>query len=118
MFREDALRGRVALVTGGGSGLGLSMAKRFGELGALVAIAGRTPERLAAAAPEIDATGERVHTHAVDVRDADAVAACVAGVVERFGRIDILVNNAAGNFLAPTEDLSANAFDAVVRIVL
>jgi NAD(P)-dependent dehydrogenase (short-subunit alcohol dehydrogenase family) len=118
MFRDDALRGRVALVTGGGSGLGLSMAKRFVELGAQVAIAGRTPERLAAGAAEIDATGEHVHTHPVDVRDADAVAACVADVVERFGRIDILVNNAAGNFLAPTEDLSPNAFDAVVRIVL
>lgn len=118
MFRDDALEGRTILVTGGGSGLGLSMSRRFAELGARVAITGRTAERLDSAAGEIDPTGERVMTHPADVRDFAAVEAMVAAVAERWGAIHVLVNNAAGNFLAATEDLSPNAFDAVVRTVL
>jgi NAD(P)-dependent dehydrogenase (short-subunit alcohol dehydrogenase family) len=118
MLRTDALADRVALITGGGSGLGLSMAQRFAALGARVAIVGRNEERLDEAARTIDRTGERIHRHAADVRDPVAVDAAVASTAERFGRIDILVNNAAGNFLAATEELSANAFDAVVGIVL
>lgn len=118
MFNSDALAGRVVLVTGGGSGLGLSMAKRFVALGARVSIVGRSADRLATAAKEIDATSEDVSTHEADVRDAVAVTRAVAAVIERFGRIDVLVNNAAGNFLAASEDLSPNAFDAVVRTVL
>jgi NAD(P)-dependent dehydrogenase (short-subunit alcohol dehydrogenase family) len=118
LLREDALQDKVILVTGGGSGLGLSMSAGFAALGARVAITGRTETRLREAAPRIDPAGERVHVHAADVRDAAAVADLVAAVVARFGRIDVLVNNAAGNFLAATEDLSPNAFDAVVRTVL
>jgi NAD(P)-dependent dehydrogenase (short-subunit alcohol dehydrogenase family) len=118
MFREDLLQDRVVLVTGGGSGLGLSMAKHFAALGAAVAITGRSAERLEAAAGEIDASGERVLAHAADVRDFAQVEALVAAVVERFGRLDVLVNNAAGNFLATTEDLSPNGFNAVVQTVL
>lgn len=118
MLSEDLLAGRVALVTGGGSGLGLSMAKRLVELGASVGITGRTEDRLTSAAAEIDPTGERVHVHAADVREFDQVEAMVAGVEAGLGPIDILINNAAGNFLAPTEDLSPRAFDAVVRTVL
>ncbi len=118
MFRDDALEEKTILVTGGGSGLGLSMSRRFAELGARVAITGRTAERLDSAAGEIDPTGERVMTHPADVRDFAAVEAMVAAVAERWGAIDVLVNNAAGNFLAATEDLSPNAFDAVVRTVL
>jgi len=118
LLRDDALQDKVILVTGGGSGLGLSMSTGFARLGARVAITGRSAARLEEAAPRIDASGERVHAHAADVRDAGAVAGLVASVVARFGRIDVLVNNAAGNFLAATEDLSPNAFDAVVRTVL
>lgn len=121
--REDALApdllaGRVALVTGGGSGLGLSMARRFAALGARVAIVGRNEERLREAAGTIDPTGERVRTHAADVREPEAVEAMVEAVEAALGPVDILVNNAAGNFLAATEDLSPRAFDAVVRTVL
>ncbi|CAN5364848.1 SDR family oxidoreductase [soil metagenome] len=118
MFRDDALEEKTILVTGGGSGLGLSMSRRFAELGARVAITGRTAARLDSAAGEIDPTGERVMTHPADVRDFAAVEAMVAAVAERWGAIHVLVNNAAGNFLAATEDLSPNAFDAVVRTVL
>ncbi len=123
MLRDDALSDKVILITGGGSGLGLSMAKRFVALGARVAIVGRTQARLdeaaaLIAAAAVPAGGDVVSTHATDVRDADAVKDAVASVLAKFGRIDVLVNNAAGNFLAATEDLSPNAFDAVVRTVL
>ncbi|HLU24943.1 MAG TPA: SDR family oxidoreductase [Longimicrobiales bacterium] len=118
MLKEDALQGRVALITGGGSGLGLSMATTFAALGARIAICGRNAERLEAAAAEIDPTGERVFPFPADVRHFDQVEALTAAVIDRFGGIDILVNNAAGNFLAATEDLSPNAFNAVVQTVL
>ena len=106
------------LVTGGGSGLGLSMARCFADLGARVAITGRTVERLEEAAASIDPSGERVLTHAADVRDFSAVEGLLDKITSRFGGIDVLVNNAAGNFLAPTEDLSPNGFNAVVQTVL
>ena len=118
MLSADLLAGRVVLVTGGGSGLGLSMSRRFVELGARVAITGRSEERLRQAALEIDGSGERVHAHASDVREFDQVESMVAGVESALGPVDILVNNAAGNFLAATEDLSPCAFDAIVRTVL
>ena len=118
MFRDDLLAGKTVLVTGGGSGLGLSMSKRFAELGARVAITGRNADRLAGAAGEIDPSGERVMTHACDVRDFAQVEAMAAAVAERFGGVDVLVNNAAGNFLAATEDLSPGGFNAVVQTVL
>lgn len=118
MLSPDLLAGRVVLVTGGGSGLGLSMSRRFVELGARVAITGRSEERLRQAALEIDESGERVHAHASDVREFDQVESMVADVESALGPVDILVNNAAGNFLAATEDLSPRAFDAVVRTVL
>lgn len=118
MFRDDLLRDRTVLVTGGGSGLGLSMAKAFAGLGARVAITGRSEERLAAAAGEIDPTGERVLAHPCDVREFAQVEALARAVEERWGGADVLVNNAAGNFLSATEDLSPGGFDAVVRTVL
>lgn len=118
MLKEDALRDRVILVTGGGSGLGLAMARRFAELGARVAIAGRSAERLEAAAPRIDPSGERVFTRVANVREFIEVEALVAAVAERFGDVDALVNNAAGNFLAATEELTPGGFRAVVDTVL
>lgn len=117
VYRDDLLAGKTALITGGGSGLGLTMARMFLSLGARVAITGRSEERLAAAATELNA-GDRLLTTSCDVRDADAVERMVASVYDAFSAVDIVVNNAAGNFLAATEDLSANAFDAVVRTVL
>jgi NAD(P)-dependent dehydrogenase (short-subunit alcohol dehydrogenase family) len=118
VFRDDLLAGKTVLVTGGGSGLGLSMSKKFAALGAKVAITGRSAERLEGAAGAIDASGERVATFPCDVRDFAHVEAMVAQVNERFGGVDVLVNNAAGNFLATTEDLSPNGFNAVVQTVL
>jgi NAD(P)-dependent dehydrogenase (short-subunit alcohol dehydrogenase family) len=117
VFRDDLLAGKTVLVTGGGSGLGLSMSKKFAALGANVAITGRSAERLEKAAGEIG-PAERVATEPCDVRDFASVGAMVGKVTERFGGIDVLVNNAAGNFLATTEDLSPNGFNAVVGTVL
>ena len=118
MLAEGALDGKRILVTGGGSGLGLSMTRRFVELGARVAITGRSPDRLEEALASLEGAAAQCFARPADVRDAAAVAALVDAVVAEFGGIDVLVNNAAGNFLAATEDLSANAFDAVVRTVL
>lgn len=117
MFKADLLAGKVALVTGGGSGLGLSAVSKFLELGARVAIVGRTQQRLEEAARQLDA-GDRLFLHTCDVREAEQVEQAVAAIYDGFTAVDIVVNNAAGNFLAATEDLSPNAFDAVVRTVL
>ena len=121
MFDSRTLAGRSILVTGGGSGLGFAMARAFASYGAKVTIAGRRAERLASAAVEIGAAareGGEVDTFAADVREPEQVRAVVAHVVERFGKVDGLVNNAAGNFLVAAEDLTPNGFDAVVRTVL
>jgi NAD(P)-dependent dehydrogenase (short-subunit alcohol dehydrogenase family) len=116
VLRQDALAERVVLITGGGSGLGLSMAERFAALGARLFLVGRSAERLEQACAKIGPA--RSGWHAADIRDPAAVERAVTAAAERFGAVDVLVNNAAGNFLAATEDLSANAFDAVVRTVL
>src|SRR5687767_8600632 len=109
MFVSDLLRDEVILVTGGGSGLGKAMAGRFAELGAKVAICGRRAEVLDAAAQEIAGrTGGEVLATPCDVRQFDQVEAVVAAVVERFGSLTGLVNNAAGNFLAQSEKLTPN----------
>jgi NAD(P)-dependent dehydrogenase (short-subunit alcohol dehydrogenase family) len=118
VFRDDLLAGKTVLVTGGGSGLGLSMSRKFAALGANVAITGRSAERLADAAGQISPGGERIFTHPCDVRDFAQVEQMAAAVTERFGGIDVLVNNAAGNFLSATEDLSPNGFNAIVQTVL
>ncbi|MFQ5784293.1 MAG: SDR family oxidoreductase [Alphaproteobacteria bacterium] len=113
MFRDDLLAGKRILITGGGSGLGKSMGRRFVELGAKLVICGRRAEILAQAAEEI---GE-VETHVCDLRDAGAVEEMVARIWQT-GPLDALVNNAAGNFVARSETLSPRAVDAVVNIVL
>ena len=118
MFAADALSGKRILITGGGSGLGLSMTRRFLDLGARVAILGRNEERLTSAARDLNAAPDALFTHVCDVRDPAAVETAVAALWQQLGALDVTVNNAAGNFLAATEDLSPNAFDAVVRTVL
>src|SRR5215813_4143589 len=120
-FDPRILSGRSILVTGGGSGLGLAMATAFAAHGAQVTIAGRKKERLEPALPKILAAareGGEAEAFTADVRDPEQVERLVDHAVSRFGKIDALVNNAAGNFLAFSEELTPNGFDAVVRTVL
>jgi NAD(P)-dependent dehydrogenase (short-subunit alcohol dehydrogenase family) len=119
MFQTDLLKDKVVLVTGGGTGLGRSMVKRFLELGAKVAITSRRLGLLQEEAKKLtDETGGEVFPIQVDVRDAEKVTAMLDAVEAHFGQIDVLVNNAAGNFISPTERLSHRAVDAVLGIVL
>ena len=117
MFTADLLSGKTVLVTGGGSGLGLAMTRRFLELGARVVIVGRSMDRLDEAALSL-AAGDNLITRACDVRNDQAVHETMGELWIDVGPIDVVVNNAAGNFLAPTEEVSANGFDAIVKIVL
>ncbi|MGH7496267.1 MAG: SDR family oxidoreductase [bacterium] len=120
MFKPDLLSGRIACITGGGSGLGLSMAKRFAELGAKIVILGRNPDRLAQGAQAIGEAGQgrEAATFACDVRDYESVTRTMNEIEQQVGLPHVLVNNAAGNFLAASEDLSPGGFDAIVKIVL
>ncbi len=119
MLRDDALEGKVIVVTGGGSGLGKAMTKYFLELGAKVAITSRDLDKLQTTAAELEKeTGGECLPLSCDVRHYDQVEAMLAGVLEKFGKVDVLLNNAAGNFISPTERLSANAFDTIIDIVL
>lgn len=119
MFETGLLDGKVVLVTGGGTGLGRAMAQRFLELGATVVIASRRQEVLERTAAELaGVTGGEVLAVPVDVRDPDSVSGLFDTVQQKLGHIDVLVNNAAGNFISPTERLSHRAFDAVLAIVL
>jgi len=119
MFQDGLLEDKVIVVTGGGSGLGRSMSLRFLQLGARVAIASRRLEVLEREADALAAeTGGEVLPYALDVRESARVPGLFDAVEARFGRIDALVNNAAGNFISPTERLGPGAFDAVLGIVL
>lgn len=114
-FRSDILKGKVALVTGGGSGIGLEMATQFGKHGAAVAIMGRRKNVLDSAAAILHSQGIQAIGIVGDVRKEDAERV-VESTVRHFGRLDILVNAAAGNFLVPAEDLSPNGFRTVMDI--
>ena len=115
VFRPGLFAGQVALVTGGGSGIGRCTAHELASLGARVAIVGRTLEKLAAVQKEIEATGGTCSVHSTDIRDEAGVQATVAAVLAAHGRIDALVNNAGGQFPAPLATISAKGWDAVVR---
>jgi len=114
-FKENLLSGKVAFIAGGTSGINLGIAKRFSELGALVAVAGRNPEKAANAASSI---GSGALGLSCDVRDFAATRAVLESVAKQFGPLDIVVSGAAGNFLAPAVGLSANGFRTVVDIDL
>ncbi len=119
MLRDDALKGKVIVVTGGGSGLGKAMTRYFMELGAKVAISSRDLEKLKKTASELEAeTSGTCLAVQCDVRHYDQVEAMLQEVLKTYGKVDVLLNNAAGNFISPTERLSANAFDTVFDIVL
>ena len=118
MFQKDMLKDRAVFITGGGTGLGRSMALRFAELGAHIFVVGRREQPLREVSDEIHRYGGSAAFATCDVRNPTEVEAAAAAADRQFGRIDTLVNNAAGNFMARTESLSPNAFNAVVGIVL
>jgi NAD(P)-dependent dehydrogenase (short-subunit alcohol dehydrogenase family) len=119
MLRDNALKGKTIVVTGGGSGLGKAMTRYFLELGANVAISSRNLEKLQNTAKELEQeTGGNCLPVQCDVRHYDQVEAMLKTVLNTFGKVDVLLNNAAGNFISPTERLSANAFDTIIDIVL
>jgi NAD(P)-dependent dehydrogenase (short-subunit alcohol dehydrogenase family) len=118
MFEKELLNDKSIVVTGGGTGLGKSMATRFAELGANLVITSRRQAVIDKTAEELRELGGKVLAIACDVREPEQVNNMVDQTVNEFGKIDILLNNAAGNFISPTEDLSPNAFKTVVDIVL
>jgi NAD(P)-dependent dehydrogenase (short-subunit alcohol dehydrogenase family) len=118
VFEKTILAGRVAFITGGGTGLGLTMAKKLAELGARVFLVGRREDPLRAASVEITQAGGLCGFATCDVRNPEAVELAATAAEKEFGQVDTLINNAAGNFLARTEDLSPNAFATVVGIAL
>lgn len=116
-FRPDLLSGKVALITGGGTGLGWAMAETFARLGAAVAVASRSAEHVGSAAERLRSHGPSLAVEC-DVRDPQSVQNAVDSTCRELGRLDVLVNNAAGNFLVRAEDLSPNGWAAVRSIVL
>ena len=119
MFKNDLLKNKTIIITGGGTGLGKSMATRFGELGANLVLTSRRQEVLDEAARDInDKTGAEILTVSTDIRHSDQATEMVKKAVDKFGKIDCLLNNAAGNFISPTENLSENAFRTIIDIVL
>lgn len=118
MFQADLLKDQVVVVTGGGSGLGRAMALYFTGLGAKTVVAGRRPEPLAETVQMVEAKGGQALAVPTDVRDPEQVQQLVKVTLDRFGRSDVLINNAAGNFICRAENLSINGWKAVVDIVL
>lgn len=115
IFAPGLFRDQVALVTGGGSGIGLAIAHELGGLGARVAIAGRSEDKLRAAAEELQAAGIETFYQACDIRQPEQVEALVDAVLQRFGRIDVLINNAGGQFPSPAEKTSYKGWRAVIE---
>ncbi len=119
MLKDDALKGKTIVVTGGGTGLGKAMATYFLKLGANLVITSRKIEVLQKTAQEMESeTGGKVLAVQCDVREYEQVENVLAETISKFGSVDVLVNNAAGNFISPTERLSANAFSSIIDIVL
>ncbi len=118
MFEHNLLKDQVAVVTGGGTGIGLAIARRLGALGANVAIASRNAEHLEAGCAALRETGVDALAVQLDVRNPEQVDEMVVRTVKHFGSLDILVNNAAGNFICRAEDLSPNGWNTVIGIVL
>ena len=116
IFREGLLDGRVCAVSGGGSGLGRETALELARLGAAVEICGRRAEPLAETVARIEAAGGTAHATALDIREDEAVDAFFDGVVERNGGLDVLVNNAGGQFLSPAEAITPKGFRTVIEL--
>jgi 2,4-dienoyl-CoA reductase [(3E)-enoyl-CoA-producing], peroxisomal len=117
-FKDGILKDRVAFVTGGGTGITGGVARAFAEAGAAVALVSRNMDHLGPAAEAINSNGGKAFAVAADVRQPDAVEQAIAATIEQFGRIDIVVNGAAGNFLCNAEQLTPNGFGTVVDIDL
>jgi len=118
IFAPGLFAGQVCLITGGGSGIGLCTAKELRGLGARVAICGRTVDKLKSAAVELEALpgpADGVLAAPCDIREPDRISAFVGAVLDRFGRIDVLVNNAGGQFISPAEMMSPRGWEAVIR---
>ncbi|MBC7759937.1 MAG: SDR family oxidoreductase [Phormidesmis sp. FL-bin-119] len=119
MLREDALSGKTIIVTGGGTGLGRAMSNYFLKIGANVVITSRKLDVLTKSASEMEAeTGGKVLPLQCDVRNPEEIEAVLKSAIELFGQVNGLLNNAAGNFISPTERLSSNAFSTIIDIVL
>ncbi len=115
IFKPGLFVGQLALVTGAGSGMGRCVAHELASLGATVALLGRTLEKLEAVKAEIESAGGKASVHSADIRDEERVKAVIGEIVARHNRIDLLVNNAGGQFPSPLHRISARGFDAVVR---
>ena len=118
IFQPGLLDDRTVFITGGGSGIGRGICDMLGGLGAKIFIASRNPEKLGVAVDELSADGITADFMIADVRDYEQVEAAIARCAERFGGIDILINNAAGNFNCPTAELSPNGWKTVIDIDL
>jgi citronellol/citronellal dehydrogenase len=116
VLRADANAGRVALITGGGTGIGAATALELAATGAAIVICGRREAPLQATAERIRAAGSECLALAADIREPDDVTTLLDAAIERFGRIDVLVNNAGGQFTAPAEQISDGGWDAVHRL--
>ncbi len=118
MFSKDLLKNKKILITGGATGLGRSMAFKFGSLGASIGIMSRKEQRLVSTVEELRKAGIEATYHVADVRNPDEIHSAVDAMEKESGEFNILINNAAGNFISPVEYLSPNAVDSILNIVL